>query len=181
MCQLSDFAGDPSGIWREKYDFTIEPNNVVQLMENINNTYRENNSYSKLWDIGVNWSSSYDQFRFYTPAVQTVYPYDDSVLNSAKMMIACCRLEYLNLIVHSRLTGRDDLTDDEFIQQTKKIVTDLPFDVPDYEGVNGVSEKNYNRSQEEKSRYKIINPQDLSLSELMKQDELFESPFEEDK
>ena len=121
MCQLSDFAGDPSGIWREKYDFTIEPNNVVQLMENINNTYRENNSYSKLWDIGVNWSSSYDQFRFYTPAVQTVYPYDDSVLNSAKMMIACCRLEYLNLIVHSRLTGRDDLTDDEFIQQTKKI------------------------------------------------------------
>ena len=87
MCQLSDFAGDPSGIWREKYDFTIEPNNVVQLMENINNTYRENNSYSKLWDIGVNWSSSYDQFRFYTPAVQTVYPYDDSVLNSAKMII----------------------------------------------------------------------------------------------
>lgn len=65
--------------------------------------------------------------------------------------------------------------------ESKKVVTDLPFDVPDYEGVNGVSEKNYNRSQEEKSRYKIINPQDLSLSELMKQDELFESPFEEDK
>lgn len=65
--------------------------------------------------------------------------------------------------------------------ESKKIVTDLPFDVPDYEGVNGISEKNYNRSQEEKSRYKIINPQDLSLSELLKQDELFESPFEEDK
>ena len=65
--------------------------------------------------------------------------------------------------------------------ESKQLVTDFPFDVPDYEGVNGVSEKNYNRSQEEKSRYKIINPQDLSLSELMKQDELFESPFEEDK
>lgn len=64
--------------------------------------------------------------------------------------------------------------------ESKQLVTDFPFDVPDYEGVNGVSEKNYNRSQEEKSRYKIINPQDLSLSELMKQDELFESPFEED-
>ena len=51
----------------------------------------------------------------------------------------------------------------------------------DYEGVKGQSEKNYNRSSEEKSRYKIINPQDLSLSELMKKDELFESPFEEDK
>lgn len=124
MCQLSDFAGDPSGIWREKYDFTIEPNNVIQLMENINNTYRENTSYSKLWDIGVNWTSCYDQFRYYTPAVQTIYPYDDSILNSGKLMIACCRLEYLNVIVHSRLTGRDDLTDDEFIQQTKKIANE---------------------------------------------------------
>ncbi len=64
--------------------------------------------------------------------------------------------------------------------ESKKVVTDLPFDVPDYEGVNGVSEKNYNRSQEEKSRYKIINPQDMSLAELMKQDELFESPFEDE-
>ena len=70
----------------------------------------------------------------------------------------------------------------EMIQaESKQLVTDLPYEIPDYEGVNGQSEKNYNRSQEEKSRYKIINPQDLSLSELMKKDELFESPFEEDK
>lgn len=121
MCQVSDLAGATSGIWRAEYDFTIEPNNLVKLMDEINNTYRENTSYSKLWDLGVNWVCSHDQFRYYTPAVQTVYPYDDSVLNSAKMMMACCRLEYLNLVVHSRLTGRDDLTDDEFIQMTKRI------------------------------------------------------------
>lgn len=65
--------------------------------------------------------------------------------------------------------------------ESKQLVTDLPYEIPDYDGVNGVSEKNYNRSPEEKSRYKIINPQDLSLSELMKQNNLFESPFEEDK
>ena len=65
--------------------------------------------------------------------------------------------------------------------ESKQLVTDLPYEIPDYEGVNGQSEKNYNRSSEEKARYKIINPQDMSLSELLKQDELFESPFEEDK
>lgn len=65
--------------------------------------------------------------------------------------------------------------------ESKKVVTDLPFDVPDYEGVNGVSEKNYNRSQEEKSRYKIINPQEEPINELLKREEIFESPFEEDK
>ena len=63
--------------------------------------------------------------------------------------------------------------------ESKQVVTDLPYEIPDYEGVKGQSEKNYNRSSEEKARYKIINPQDISLSELMQQDELFESPFEE--
>ena len=120
MCQLSDLAGASNGIWRPEYDFTIQPNNMVQLMDELNNTYRENNSYTRLWDIGVVWSSAFDQFRYYTPVVQTVYPHDDSVLNSGKFMIACCRLEYLSLIVHASLVGRDDLTDDEFIQASKK-------------------------------------------------------------
>ena len=65
--------------------------------------------------------------------------------------------------------------------ESKQLVTDLPYEIPDYEGVNGQSEKNYNRSSEEKARYAVINPQDLSLNELMQQDALFESPFEEDK
>lgn len=64
--------------------------------------------------------------------------------------------------------------------ESKQLVTDLPYEIPDYEGVNGVSEKNYNRSSEEKARYVVINPQDKSLSELMQQDELFESPFEDE-
>lgn len=86
------------------------------------------------------------------------------------------------------VNAKDPKTDKEFNvvvemlqSESKQLVTDLPYEIPDYEGVNGQSEKNYNRSQEEKSRYKIINPQDLSLNELMKQDKLFESPFEEDK
>ncbi len=64
--------------------------------------------------------------------------------------------------------------------ESKQVVTDLPFEIPDYEGVKGQSEKNYNRSSEEKARYVVINPQDKSLSELMQQDDLFESPFEEE-
>lgn len=84
--------------------------------------------------------------------------------------------------------AKDHKTDKEFNvvvemlqSESKQLVTDLPYDIPDYEGVKGQSEKNYNRSSEEKARYTVINPQDMSLSELLKQDELFESPFEEDK
>lgn len=64
--------------------------------------------------------------------------------------------------------------------ESKQLVIDLPYEIPDYEGVKGQSEKNYNRSSEEKARYVVINPQDKSLSELMQQDDLFESPFEEE-
>ena len=94
-------------------------------MEDINHTYRENDSFSKAWGLGITYNQTFDQFRTYTPAVQTVYPYDDSVLNSAKLMMACCYLEYLNLVVHTRLVGRDDLTDDEFIQETKRTAEEL--------------------------------------------------------
>ena len=69
----------------------------------------------------------------------------------------------------------------EMIQvESKQLVTDLPYEIPDYEGVNGQSEKNYNRSQEEKSRYKIINPQEDPIKELLKREEIFESQFEDD-
>ena len=63
--------------------------------------------------------------------------------------------------------------------ESKKVVTDLPFDVPDYEGDNA-GEKNFNRSPEEKARYKIINPQEDPINELLKREDIFESPFEED-
>ncbi len=86
------------------------------------------------------------------------------------------------------INAKDPKNDKEFNvvvemlqSESKQLVTELPYEIPDYEGVKGQSEKNYNRSSEEKARYKIINPQDLSLSELMKKDELFESPFEEGK
>lgn len=121
MCQCAQFMGSADGIWRAAYDFTREPNNLIQHMDEINNPYRENNAYSKLWELGVVYTQSHDQFREYTPAVQTAYPYDDSVLNSAKMMMAGCFLEYNNLLIHRSLVGRDDLVDGEFLEETKRI------------------------------------------------------------
>lgn len=85
------------------------------------------------------------------------------------------------------VNAKDPKTDKEFNvvvemlqSESKQLVTDLPFEIPDYLGVD-VGEKNFNRSSEEKRRYAVINPQDLNLKELMKQDKLFESPFEEEK
>lgn len=63
--------------------------------------------------------------------------------------------------------------------ESKQLVTDLPYEIPDYEGVNA-GEKNYNRSPEEKSRYAVINPQDEPINELLKREDIFESPFEEE-
>lgn len=62
--------------------------------------------------------------------------------------------------------------------ESKQLVTDLPFDLPDYIGVEG--DKQFNRSPEDKQKYKVINLHDKSLSELMEEDELFQSPFDND-
>jgi len=90
-------------------------------------------------------------------------------------------LDILDVDARNHKNSREFDTIVEMLQsESKQLVTDLPYEIPDYEGVNGQSEKNYNRSSEEKARYAVINPQDKSLSELMQQDALFESPFEEE-
>jgi hypothetical protein len=61
--------------------------------------------------------------------------------------------------------------------ESKQLVTDLPFDIPDYVGTND-GDKQYNRSPEEKQRYKVMNMHDKSLSDLIKEEELFQSPFD---
>ena len=103
--------------------------------------------------------------------IRSDYPYKN-IYNS---------LDILDVDARNHKNSREFGNIVEMLQsESKQLVTDLPYEIPDYEGVNGVSEKNYNRSSEEKARYKIINPQDISLSELMQQDDLFESPFEEE-
>lgn len=81
--------------------------------------------------------------------------------------------------------ARDPKCDKEFNivvdllqSESKQVVTDLPFEIPDYTAAKG-EEKQYSRSPAEKAKYTIMNPQDLSLSELIKREELFVSPFEE--
>ena len=84
------------------------------------------------------------------------------------------------------VNAKDPKTDKEFNvvvemlqSESKQLVTDLPYEIPDYEGVNGQSEKNYNRSQEEKSRYSVINPYEEQIDEFLKREDIFESPFED--
>lgn len=123
--QVAEFTGAGDGRWVDGKDFTINPNNIVRRMENINNTYREADSSNNRWDLGINYFESFDQTQLYSSAKQTVYPYDDSVLNSFKAMIACCYCEWLCLNVHKLLAGRDDLTNDEFIQKANEYGADL--------------------------------------------------------
>lgn len=84
------------------------------------------------------------------------------------------------------VNAKDPKTDKEFNvvvemlqSESKQLVTDLPYDIPDYEGVKGQSEKNYNRSSEEKARYSVINPHEEQIDEFLKRGDIFESPFED--
>lgn len=123
--KINWYMGSPDGEWREGQGFDIFPNNKVSLFVNPNLAYRDTSGYNKLWDIGINWVQYCNARETYWPAQQTAYPDDTSVLNSLITMLGCCYLDRVGMIAHSRLTGRSDLTDEQFLSESNAIVTEL--------------------------------------------------------
>lgn len=85
------------------------------------------------------------------------------------------------------LDCRETQNDKEFnvvvqmLQKEKQLVTDLPFDLPVYEGKDGSLDlKNQYLTKEDKRKYKVINLKEEGLDKLLKKEEIFESPFEDD-
>lgn len=67
----------------------------------------------------------------------------------------------------------------QMLQKEKQLVTDLPFDLPVYEGQHGTLDlKNQYLTKLDKKKYKVVNLREEGLDELLKKDEIFESPFE---
>lgn len=69
----------------------------------------------------------------------------------------------------------------QMLQKEKQLVTDLPFDLPVYEGRDGTLDlKNHYLTKDDKKRYKVINLKEESMDKLLAKEQIFESPFEEE-
>lgn len=118
--QISKFCGGPS--WEEGQRPNVWPNNVVSLFATAKNTYRKLPAMNKFWDAGINYVQFADTKGLFWPAQQTVYPNDTAPMNGINTMMAIlfCQRAWCN--VWKYLTGRDDLDDEQLIQESDRLM-----------------------------------------------------------
>lgn len=118
--QYSKFCGGPS--WVEGQRPNVWPNNVVSQFATAKNTYRKLPALNKFWDAGINYVQFADTKGLFWPAQQTVYPNDTAPMNGVNTMMAIlyCQRAWCN--VWKYLTGRDDLDDDQMIQESDRLM-----------------------------------------------------------
>ena len=120
--KVSAYFGAGDAILNSNKAFDVYPNNRVKLMKHINITYQSSNIYNNSWDAGIMWVQNDDIKSQFFPAFRTIYPDDTSVLTSYITMICACYIERVCEIVWRKLVGNGKLTDDEFIEESDKLL-----------------------------------------------------------
>lgn len=122
--KLSLWAGAGTGILNNAKSPDVNPNNVVTKLRDVNLTFKTETVRNKDWSNGLIWVQSFDhEDALFYPAMQTAYPYDTSVLNSVPTGIICVELEKVCDRVWRMLSGRSDLTNEQFIQRSNELIT----------------------------------------------------------
>ena len=80
--KTASYMGASDGKWVNGYDFSMGGDNAIIVLKDLTPKVIPNNVKEMLWDSQANWSQATTRKTYFFPAIQTVYPYDDSVLNS---------------------------------------------------------------------------------------------------
>lgn len=115
------YMGAANGRWRSGAGFDISPNNKINLFTGLNVTFKGASVRNRDWDNGLIWAQRYDASSFFWPATQTVYDDDTSVLNSAITMFGALEAIKTCRRVWRDLTGRSDLTDEQFAERSDRM------------------------------------------------------------
>lgn len=79
--KASAYMGAANAEWKAGYDFSEGEKNIIDSMVDVAPTFIPENLKVMLWDVQVNWAQPANRRQSFWPAIQTIYPYDDSVLN----------------------------------------------------------------------------------------------------
>jgi hypothetical protein len=121
--KMAAYMGATNGNWVTGKAFNVTPLNKCTIFKNVNATSKTSTAYSADWTNNLIWAQNYDRSSIFYPAFQTVYDDDTSVLNSLMTVAACIELEKVCFRTWRDLTGRDDLTQDQLIKQSNKLIT----------------------------------------------------------
>lgn len=116
------YMGAGSMIWDADNKVDVYPNNEVEFMKNVTNTYNTDSVRAQDWANGLTWCQSSGRRTMFYPAQQTIYPEQGSVLNSAVNNFIKAHLEKVCRWVWRDLVGRTDLTPEQFLERSDEAI-----------------------------------------------------------
>jgi len=122
--KVADYMGSNNAVLVNGKAFDQFPNNLVSNLRDVNIPYKNAKVRNTDWSNGLTWVQQFDATRLFYPAMQTVYEDDTSVLNSLITMAIAAYCEKIVVQTWKRLTGRSDLTKDQFIERSNLDIAD---------------------------------------------------------
>lgn len=119
------FAGVGTGVLREGADIDESPNNRVELLKNLNETFFNDRVQTDLWSAGATYTLSYDHRSQYYPAIHSVYADDTSVLISPITVSICTDVMRLVRRVHAEFSGNAKLTKAQLIERCDNMILEM--------------------------------------------------------
>lgn len=116
--KIARFAGGQA--WVQGLRPNVYPNNLVTQFRKARGTYRKMAVANQFWDTGINYAQYVDTKGLFWPAMQTVYENDTAPLNSIMTMMAVIYAQRVAINVWKYLTGRDDLDDQQMIEESDR-------------------------------------------------------------
>ena len=110
--------------WEKADDFTENDNRKPRFLKEMSYEYREETDADTAWSAGLNFLRSHDIVDDFWPAVQSIYPHKDSVLNNAKFVLAASKCHYFGMEVWRSVSG-ENKTDAQFKQDLEDEATRL--------------------------------------------------------
>lgn len=116
----SKYAGAKEGKLKNAYRFSRGEQTVIENMVNISSTYKTPEVYATDWDVGLIAARSYDYYRNFVPAINSVYPEDRSVLNNAFFSFLIPYFNRLADRIWADMSGESTMTRKEMSEEVEK-------------------------------------------------------------
>lgn len=111
---MARFTGVTS--WDKANDFTENDNRKPMFLKDLSYSYRDEDVADSAWATGMNFLRSHDIVDNFWPAIQSIYPYQDSILANAKFVLAASKCHYYGMEIWRSISG-ENKTDEQFKQE----------------------------------------------------------------
>jgi hypothetical protein len=111
--KMQKFMGALNGKWNGTYEFSTQPQNLINTMVDVNPKDIPDPVKDKMWTSGIIWAENDDKLTYFWTNHQTVYPDDTSVLNTVPVAIALGTVVRAGAHAWRKFSGDNNISDNE--------------------------------------------------------------------